>query len=67
MKLNFFVIVGVCLVFAGLFTTVILVLRGGLGSSMGVFGVTMPSVLSLVLGIALIKVGTRSKRFSRRK
>jgi hypothetical protein len=67
MKLNLFVIVGACLVFAGLFTTVVLVFRGGLGSSMGVFGVTMPSVLSLVLGISLIKVGTRPKRFSRKR
>jgi hypothetical protein len=67
LRLNLFVIVGACLVFAGLFTTAVLVFRGGLGSSMGVFGVMMPSVLSLVLGIALIKVGTRPKRFSRRR
>jgi hypothetical protein len=66
-RLNFFVIVGAGMFVFGLFITGVELLTSGLVSSAGVFGETLPSVLLVVLGIVLIRVGTRPKRFSRRK
>jgi hypothetical protein len=66
-RLNFFVVVGSLLVFAGVLMAVVGVFSGGLVGSVGVFGATIPSALSIILGFALIKVGTRPKGFPQRR
>jgi uncharacterized Tic20 family protein len=67
LRLNFFVIVGALLVFVGVFMTIVGIFEGGLVGSVGVFGATIPSVLSIILGFALIKIGTRPKGFARQR
>jgi uncharacterized membrane protein len=66
-RLNFFVVVGALLVIAGLLMAAVGVFSDGLVGSVGVFGATIPSALLIILGFALIKIGTRPKGFSQRK
>lgn len=67
MKLNFFVVVGACFLLFGVLITTVELFTFGLAGSAGVFGASLPSALLVVLGIILIKFGTRPKRFARRK
>jgi hypothetical protein len=69
-RLNFFVILGGFLVLAGAFIALVGVSEGGLYGligAAGIFGATLPSILTMILGLALIKVGTRPKGFVQRK
>ena len=68
-RLNFFVTVGALLVLAGVFMALVGAFSGGfygLIGAVGIFGATLPSILSVILGLALIKVGTRPKGFAQR-
>jgi hypothetical protein len=68
MKLpNPWVLGGLLLLSMGAITTMVGVFEGSLAGSIAAIGVTMPSLLSLVLGVILIRVGTRPGRFARRR
>ena len=68
MKLpNLWVVGGAFLLFLGAVTTVVGVLSGSLAGSIAVVGATLPSILSLVLGVILIRIGTRQGRLARRR
>jgi hypothetical protein len=56
----FFLSVGVLAMLVGAFTN-------SLVGSVAVIGPTIPSVMSILVGAVLIKIGTRPKRFSRRR
>jgi hypothetical protein len=57
MRLNFFVMFGVCFLLFRVFLTIIELFTGGLVGGAGIYGATLPSILLVVLGIILIKIG----------
>jgi hypothetical protein len=63
---NLWVVGGVLFLSIGTVTTLVGILSGGLLSSITAIGATMPSLLSLVLGVILIRIGTRPGKFARR-
>ena len=68
MKLpNLWVIAGALLLLVGIVAMFVGIFGGGLVASFGVFGAVTPSAFSIILGVVLIKIGTRPKRFTRRK
>jgi len=67
MKLpNLWAIGGAWFVFVGVGVTVVGISGGGLAGSAGAFGATLPSVMSIVLGLVLLKIGERPERLHRR-
>jgi hypothetical protein len=69
-RLNFFVVVGALMVLAGAFMAIVGAFSGGLYGligAVGILGPLLPSFLSIVLGFAMISIGTRPKGFAQRK
>jgi hypothetical protein len=62
MRLNVTMVIGALVFVFGAFITGTVLVEGG-----GVFGSILPGPILIVLGIVLIKIGSRPKGFSKRK
>jgi uncharacterized membrane protein YkvI len=66
MRLNVTVIIGAFVFVFGAFITGMELVQGG-GGGGGIYGAVLAGPLLIVFGIVVIKIGSRPKRFSRRK
>ncbi len=66
MRLTFFLLAGLLFLISGVFITVA-TLPGSLSGGGGIFGAVLAPVVLVVLGIVLMVVGTRPKRYSKRR
>ncbi|MGA2199511.1 MAG: hypothetical protein ABSG45_06195 [Nitrososphaerales archaeon] len=67
MRLTLLFVAGFCVTFFSVLCTAAALFEGFLAGGGGVFGVVLAPVILVVMGIVLVMLGTRRKRYSKRR
>ena len=67
MRLTLFFLAGLLVTFSSVLFTVVSLFEGSLAGGSGLFGAVLAPVVLVVFGIVLMMLGTRQKRYSKRR